>query len=80
MLGNCYVVDCAVKVGCGLIPSPRPSPRGRGWSSFPLPLGEVRVRENVLLLRLKRLFHPAIELLLVGFDPAIHVAFDISFG
>ena len=64
MLGNCYVVDCAVKP---LTPALSP------WE-------RVRVRENVLLLRLKRLFHPAIELLLVGFDPAIHVAFDISFG
>lgn len=59
---------------------------GLGWVRFDpltpaLSQGErVRVRENVLLLRLKRLFHPAIELLLVGFDPAIHVAFDISFG
>ena len=32
-----------------------------------------------LLLRCQRLIHPAIELLLVGFDPAINVALNIAF-
>lgn len=64
MLGNCYVCVCAVKP-----------------LTLTLSLRESAVvRESTLLLRLKRLFHPAIELLLVGFDPAIHVAFDICFG
>ncbi len=32
-----------------------------------------------LLLRCQRLIHPAIELLLVGFDPTINVALNIAF-
>ena len=32
-----------------------------------------------LLLRCQRLIHPAIELLLVGFDPAINMALNIAF-
>ena len=75
MLGNCYVVDCAVKPL-----TPALSPKGEGGHRSLSLWERVRVRENVLLLRLKRLFHPAIELLLVGFDPALHVAFDICFG
>ncbi|PQA40505.1 hypothetical protein C5F34_07060 [Escherichia coli] len=35
--------------------------------------------EKKLLLRCQRLIHPAIELLLVGFDPAINVALNIAF-
>ena len=79
MLGDCYVCVCAVNPL-----TPALSPKGRGCIKSPLPFGErVRVRGKVvlyfLLLRVKRLFHPAVELLLVGFDPTVHVAFHIRF-
>lgn len=32
-----------------------------------------------LLLRSQRVVHPAVELLLVGFDPAINMALNIAF-
>jgi hypothetical protein len=35
--------------------------------------------EGRLLLRGQRFFHPAVKLLLVGFDPAINVTLNIRF-
>ena len=60
-------------------PSPYPSPEGRGNANTLSLRERAGVRENVLLLRVKRLFHPAVKLLLVGFDPTVHVAFHIRF-
>ncbi len=104
---------------CGVMPSPRPSPTGRGgkalFSSLPpgrggkavsssLPLrergknsvqfpphrgrGESSVQFPLLseggnplwlLLCSQRRFDPAVELLLVGFNPAVNVTLDIRF-
>ncbi|MNG75178.1 hypothetical protein D3C86_1822060 [compost metagenome] len=45
----------------------------------PFPLGEGRGEGKTLLLRCQRLIHPAVKLLLVGFDPAVNVTLDIRF-
>ncbi len=104
---------------CGVMPSPRPSPTGRGGkatfsspphrergktvsSSLPSGRGGKAVFSSLppsergessvqfpplseggnplwLLLCSQRLFYPAVELLLVGFNPAVNVTLNICF-
>jgi len=46
--------------------------------AVPTALNRREERER-LLLRRQRFFHPAIEQLLVGFNPTINVAVDVGF-
>lgn len=78
MLLICWVVDCAVREGrVGRIRRIAP-PSGIGLVTGPESAMLIRPM-NGLFLRSQRFFYPAVELLLVGFDPAINVALNVSF-
>ncbi|MGS6520227.1 hypothetical protein, partial [Enterobacter hormaechei] len=59
---------------------PDPLPGGVGGPRCLFPWERVTVMENFLILRLNPLYHPPLELLLVGFYPPIHLAIDIILG
>lgn len=62
---------CALGEGASRLASEEGSRTGRI-----APPSGVKVR---LLLRGQRLFHPAVELLLMGFDPTINVTLYVCF-
>ena len=78
MLLICWVMDCAVREGrVGRIRCIAP-PSGIGVVTGPDSVMLIRPASG-LFLRSQRFFHPAVELLLVGFDPAVNVALNVSF-
>ncbi len=78
MLLICWVMDCAVwEAGGGRIRRIAP-PSGIGGVTGPESAMLIRPTSG-LFLRSQRFFYPAVELLLVGFDPAINVALNVSF-
>ena len=78
MLLICWVMDCAVwEGGVGRIRRIAP-PSGIGGVTGPDSITLIRPTSG-LFLRSQRFFYPAVELLLVGFDPAINVALNVSF-
>ncbi len=78
MLLICWVMDCAVREGrVGRIRRIAP-PSGIGVVTGPDSVMLIRPASG-LFLRCQRFFHPAVELLLVGFDPAVNVALNVSF-
>ena len=78
MLLICWVMDCAVwEGGVGRIRRIAP-PSGIGGVTGPDSVTLIRPM-NGLFLRSQRFFYPAVELLLVGFDPAVNVALNVSF-
>ena len=78
MLLICWVMDCAVwEGGVGRIRRIAP-PSGIGGVTGPDSVTLIRPTSG-LFLRSQRFFYPAVELLLVGFDPAINVALNIAF-
>lgn len=78
MLLICWVMDCAVREGrVGRIRRIAP-PSGIGVVTGPDSAILIRPTGG-LFLRSQRFFHPAVELLLVGFDPAVNVALNVSF-
>lgn len=78
MLLICWVMDCAVwEGGVGRIRRIAP-PSGIGGVTGPDSVTLIRPTSG-LFLRSQRFFYPAVELLLVGFYPAINVALNVSF-
>ena len=78
MLLICWVMDCAVwEGGVGRIRRIAP-PSGIGGVTGPDSVTLIRPTSG-LFLRSQRFFYPAVELLLVGFDPTINVALNVSF-
>lgn len=78
MLLICWVMDCAVwEGGVGRIRRIVP-PSGIGRVTGPDSVTLIRPTSG-LFLRSQRFFYPAVELLLVGFDPTINVALNVSF-
>lgn len=58
------------------------TPAGAGVAEWRAQVPGLRAAsgpEGRLLLRGQRFFHPAVKLLLVGFDPAINVTLNIRF-
>lgn len=78
MLLICWVMDCAVREGgVGRIRRIAP-PSGIGGVTGPDSVTLIRPTSG-LFLRSQRFFYPAVELLLVGFDPTVNVALNVSF-
>lgn len=78
MLLICWVMDCAVwEGGVGRIRRIAP-PSGIGGVTGPDSVTLIRPTSG-LFLRSQRFFYPAVELLLVGFDPTVNVALNVSF-